>query len=112
MHLMTLITSIDSGKSITAHGLKHEVVVTMMELPPGCSGAHTVEFYMQTLQNILDAEILLTVFVLKDASGTGVPKKVYDTIIAARQILPGDTKIAFHSHETAGIGTRGLCGCY
>ena len=48
---------IDSGKSITAHGLKHEVVVTMMELPPGCSGAHTVEFYMQTLQNILDAEI-------------------------------------------------------
>ena len=31
----------------------------------------------------------------------------YDTIIAARQILPGDTKIAFHSHETAGIGTVG-----
>jgi pyruvate carboxylase subunit B len=98
---------IDSGKSITAHGLKHEVVVTMMELPPGCSGAHTVEFYMQTLQNILDAEIPFDSVCFKDASGTAVPKKVYDTITAARQLLPGDTKIAFHSHETAGIGTVG-----
>ena len=98
---------IDSGKSITAHGLKHEVVVTMMELPPGCSGAHTVEFYMQTLQNILDAEIPFDSVCFKDASGTAVPKKVYDTIMAARKILPGDTKIAFHSHETAGIGTVG-----
>jgi pyruvate carboxylase subunit B len=98
---------IDSGKSITAHGLKHEVVVTMMELPPGCSGAHTVEFYMKTLQDILDAEIPFDSVCFKDASGTAVPKKVYDTIAAARKILPGDTKIAFHSHETAGIGTVG-----
>ena len=46
---------IDSGRSITNHGLKHEVCVTMMELPPGCEGAHTVEFYQKTLQGILDA---------------------------------------------------------
>ena len=98
---------IDSGKSITAHGLKHEVAVTMMELPPGCEGAHTVEFYIQTLQNILDAQIPFDSVCFKDASGTSVPKKVYDTIVAARKMLPGDTKIAFHSHETAGIGTIG-----
>ena len=98
---------IDSGKSITAHGLKHEVVVTMLELPPGCSGAHTVESYMKTLQDILDAEIPFDSVCFKDASGTAVPKKVYDTIVAARKILPDDTKIAFHSHETAGIGTVG-----
>ena len=98
---------IDSGKSITNHGLKHEVVVTMMELPPGCSGAHTVEFYMKTLQDILDAEIPFDSVCFKDASGTSVPKKVFDTITAARKILPSDTKIAFHSHETAGIGTVG-----
>ena len=98
---------IDSAKSITAHGLKHEVVVTMMELPPGCSGAHTVEFYMKTLQDILDAEIPFDSVCFKDASGTAVPKKVYDTIVAARKMLPGETKIAFHSHETAGIGTVG-----
>jgi len=98
---------IDSGKSITNHGLKHEVVVTMMELPPGCSGAHTVEFYMKTLQDILDAQIPFDSVCFKDASGTSVPKKVFDTISAARKILPADTKIAFHSHETAGIGTVG-----
>jgi pyruvate carboxylase subunit B len=98
---------IDSGRSITNHGLNHEVVVTMMELPPGCSGAHDVAFYVKTLQDILDAEIPFTSVCFKDASGTAVPKKVYDTIVAARKMLPGDTKIAFHSHETAGIGTVG-----
>ena len=98
---------IDSAKSITNHGLKHEVVVTMMELPPGCSGAHTVEFYMKTLQDILDAQIPFDSVCFKDASGTSVPKKVFDTISAARKILPADTKIAFHSHETAGLGTVG-----
>lgn len=98
---------IDSGRSIKAHGLKHEVVVTMMELPPGCEGAHTVEFYRKTLQDILDAGIPFDSVCFKDASGTSVPKKVYDTIAMARKILPGDCKIVFHSHETAGIGTVG-----
>ena len=98
---------IDSGRSIKAHGLKHEVVVTMMELPPGCEGAHTVEFYRKTLQDILDAGIPFDSVCFKDASGTAVPKKVYDTIAMARKILPGDCKIVFHSHETAGIGTVG-----
>jgi pyruvate carboxylase subunit B len=98
---------IDSGKSITNHGLNHEVVVTMMELPPGCSGAHDVEFYIKTLNDIIAAEIPFTSVCFKDASGTSAPKKVYDTIVAARKILPGDTKISFHSHETAGVGTMG-----
>ncbi len=98
---------IDSGKSIMKHGLNHEVVVTMMELPPGCSGAHDVAFYMKTLQAILDAEIPFTSVCFKDASGTSTPKKVFETIQAARKILPGDMKIAFHSHDTAGVGTMG-----
>ena len=98
---------IDSGKSIAAAGISHEVVVSMMELPPGCEGAHTVEFYQKTLQDILDAEIPFHSVCFKDASGTAVPKKVYDTIKMARRMLPGDTKLVFHSHETAGIGTVG-----
>ena len=98
---------IDSGRSIKAHGLNHEVVVTMMELPPGCEGAHTVEFYQKTLQDILDAGIPFDSVCFKDASGTSVPKKVFDTITMARKILPGDCKIVFHSHETAGVGTVG-----
>jgi len=34
-----------SAECIKRHGLKHEVVVTMMDLPPGCEGAHDVPFY-------------------------------------------------------------------
>ena len=98
---------IDSGKSITNAGLKHEVCVTMMELPPGCEGAHTVEFYQSTLQGILDAGIPFDSVCFKDASGTSAPKKVYETIKMARKLLPGDCKIVFHSHETAGVGTVG-----
>lgn len=98
---------IDSGRSITNHGLNHEVCVTMMELPPGCEGAHTVEFYQKTLQGILDAEIPFTSVCFKDASGTSAPKKVYETIQMARKLLPSDCKIVFHSHETAGVGTVG-----
>ena len=98
---------VDSGKSIDAAGLTHEVVVTMMELPPGCEGAHTVAFYEQTLQAILDTGIPFQRVCFKDASGTSVPKKVYDTILMARRLLPGDTRLTFHSHETAGIGTVG-----
>ncbi len=98
---------IDSGRSIKAHGLKHEVVVTMMELPPGCTGAHDVAFYQKTLQGILDAGIPFDSVCFKDASGTSTPKKVYDTIAMARKMLPADCKIVFHSHETAGVGTVG-----
>ena len=34
-----------SAECVNRHGLKHEAVITMMDLPPGCEGAHTVEFY-------------------------------------------------------------------
>lgn len=98
---------IDSARSIKAHGLKHEVCVTMMELPPGCTGAHDVAFYEKTLRDILSADIPFDSVCFKDASGTSTPKKVYETIAMARKILPGDCKIVFHSHETAGVGTLG-----
>ena len=97
----------DSGKSINAHGLKHEVVVTMMELPPGCSGAHDVAFYEKTLKDIMAAGVPFDSVCFKDASGTSTPKKVYETIAMARKMLPGETKLVFHSHETAGVGTIG-----
>jgi pyruvate carboxylase subunit B len=97
----------DSGKSINAHGLKHEVVVTMMELPPGCSGAHDVAFYEKTLKEIMAAGVPFDSVCFKDASGTSTPKKVYETIAMARKMLPGDCKLVFHSHETAGVGTVG-----
>jgi len=95
---------IHSGKCIVAAGLKHEVTVTMMALPPGCSGAHTPEFYAGVLKNILAAEIPFSSVCFKDASGTSTPATVFETISLARKILPGGTRIVFHSHETAGTG--------
>lgn len=94
---------IHSGKCIVEAGLKHQVVVTMMELPPGCEGAHDADFYEQTLRNILDAEIPYDSVCFKDASGTAVPSKVHETIKRARKLLPKDTYIHFHTHETAGV---------
>ena len=41
---------IDSGRAIHEAGLKHEVCVTMMALPPGLTGAHDPAFYTKTLK--------------------------------------------------------------
>ena len=38
-----------SSEMIKKHGMNHEVVVTMMDLPPGCTGAHDVAFYEKHL---------------------------------------------------------------
>ena len=46
-----------SGQCIIDAGLKHQVCVTLMELPPGCTGAHDSAFYIDTLRQILDAGI-------------------------------------------------------
>ncbi len=95
---------IDSANSIKKHGLQHEVTITMMELPYGCEGAHDVAFYEKVLRNILDAGIPFDSLAFKDASGTSNPRKVYETIKMAREILGQDAHIRFHSHETAGTG--------
>ena len=112
-HGMTTIRNFDalndvenlvySGQCIVDAGLKHQVCVTLMELPPGCAGAHDAAFYTSTLQKILDADIPFDAVCFKDASGTAVPSKVYETIREARKMLPADTFIHFHTHETAGV---------
>ena len=93
-----------SGQCIRDNGLKHEVTITMMELPIGCEGAHDVAFYEKVLRNILDAGIPFDSIAFKDASGTSNPRKVYETIKRTREILGEDAHIRFHSHETAGTG--------
>ncbi len=92
-----------SGKRINKHGLKHEIVVTVMDLPPGCEGAHDVAFYEKTLREILDSEIPYDSVCFKDATGTASPQKVYETIKMAKRLLPENTHVRFHTHETAGV---------
>ena len=93
-----------SGTCIKNAGLHHQVVVTMMELPPGCTGAHDVDFYMKTLREILDSGLPYDSICFKDASGTSNPRKVYETVKAARKLLGNDEVIWMHTHETAGVG--------
>lgn len=97
-----------SGERIAYHGLKHEVVVTMMDLPPGCVGAHDVHFYEKTLREILDSGIPYSSICFKDASGTSSPQKVYETIQMARRLVPEGTHLRLHTHETAGVSVA----CY
>ena len=97
-----------SGECIAKHGLKHEVVVTLMDLPPRCVGAHDVAFYEKSLKEILKAEIPFDSVCFKDASGTSNPQKIYDTIKMARKNLPQNTHIRLHTHETAGVSVA----CY
>ncbi|HOX43002.1 MAG TPA: biotin attachment protein [Myxococcota bacterium] len=95
---------VHSGRCIVEAGLRHEVVVTVMELPPGCEGAHTPEFYLRVLEQILAADIPFQSVCFKDASGTLTPGKVFETVRLARQRLPAGTRLVYHTHDTAGIG--------
>ena len=99
-----------SGQCIHDAGLNHEVVVTMMGLPPGIDtqGTHCAEFYRDRLKKIMDAGIPFDRVCFKDASGTSTPRTVFETMQAARKLLGDKIHIQFHSHETAGNGVS----CY
>jgi len=114
-HGMTTIRNFDalndpnnlivSGKAIVEAGLKHQLTIAIMSLPPGCTGAHDPDFYEQRLRAVLDADVPFDSLCLKDASGTCTPAIVHETIKRMRRLT--DKKISFHTHETA--GTSVLC---
>jgi len=97
-----------SAECIKKYGLNHEVVVTLMDLPPGCTGAHDVPFYEKTLRQILDSGLPFDSICFKDASGTSSPQKIYETIQMARNLVGYNTHIRLHTHETAGVSVA----CY
>ena len=113
-HGMTTIRNFDalndpenlifSAKAIHKAGLKHQLCVAMMSLPPHCKGAHTPEFYESRLKAFLKSKMPIDSVCFKDASGTATPKVVFETIKRARKILGDDMLIQYHSHETAGTG--------
>lgn len=95
-----------SGQCIHNAGLKHQVVIALMGLPPGLNEkyCHTPQFYLDKLKEILDAGIPFDSVAFKDASGTTTPVIVYESIKGARKMLPEGTVIEFHTHDTAGMG--------
>lgn len=113
-HGMTTIRNFDalndirnleySAERIKHHGLRHELVIAIMDLPPGCEGAHTPEFYLDRLKRALDKNVPFDSICFKDATGTANPRKVYETVKGARKMLPADTHIRVHTHDTVGCG--------
>lgn len=113
-HGMTTIRNFDalndpqnlifSGKCIVEAGLKHQLVIAMMSLPPGLTGAHDPDFYEQRLRAVMDADVHFDSLAFKDASGTAVPATVHEVLKRARKLLGNDIPITFHTHETAGTG--------
>jgi pyruvate carboxylase subunit B len=112
-HGMTTIRNFDalndvrnlkySGERIAHHGLHHQIVITVMDLPPGCVGAHTTEFYLDNLKQVLDSDVPFDSICFKDATGTANPRKIYDTVKGARKMCPEGTTLWFHTHDTAGF---------
>jgi len=99
-----------SGECITNHGLHHQIVIAMMDLPPGCVGAHDKEYYLKTLRSIIDSDIPFDSICFKDASGTANPKKIHETIKGARKLVPGNTILHLHTHDTAGASINQYMG--
>lgn len=93
-----------SAECIKNAGLKHQLCVAMMSLPPACKGAHTPDFYEDRLKTFIKAGIPFDSLCFKDASGTSVPAVVYETIQRARKLVGKKVPIEFHSHDTAGAG--------
>lgn len=111
-HGMTTIRNFDalndienlrfSGEMISKYGLHHQIVVTMMDLPPGCEGnIHSVEYYISKIREILKSDIPFDSICFKDASGTANQKKVYETVKQTREMVSKDTILWFHTHDTA-----------
>ena len=99
-----------SGECITNHGLHHQIVIALMDLPPGCEGAHDKEYYLNTLKNILDSDVPFNSICFKDASGTANPRKIYETIKGARKLVPKNTILHLHTHDTAGSSINQYMG--
>jgi pyruvate carboxylase subunit B len=113
-HSMTTIRNFDalndvrnlkySGECIMNAGLQHEVCISMMDLPPGCSGAHDTDFYIKILRKILDEGVRFSSVCFKDASGTANPEKVYETFRQARRLVGTVVPMIFHTHDTISAG--------
>ena len=95
-----------SGERITHHGLHHQIVITLMALPPGCTGSHTPEFYIERLKQILASEIPFDSICFKDSTGTTTPRNVLETIQQTRKLVSEETTLHLHTHDTAGIGVQ------
>ncbi len=99
-----------SGACIREAGLRHELGIAMMELPPDSPAVRGPEFYLSVLRRLMDGGVDFDSLCFKDASGTCTPRLVHDVVKGARKILGPKARIVFHGHDTAGLGVESCMG--
>jgi pyruvate carboxylase subunit B len=93
-----------TGKPIVDAGMHHQVVIALMGLPFDSDRVHTPDFYIEIGRQILESGMHVDSICLKDASGTTDPATIYKTALGLKKIMPPETPLWFHTHDTAATG--------
>ena len=92
---------VKTGQPIVDAGMHHQVCVALMGLPFHSDQAHTAEFYINIVRELLKRDIHFDSVCLKDASGTTDPHTCYETAKGIKAILPPKIPLIQHTHDTA-----------
>ena len=92
---------VKTGQPIVDSGMHHQVCVALMGLPFHSDQAHTPEFYINIVRELLKRDIHFDSVCLKDASGTTDPHTCYETAKGIKAILPPEIPLIQHTHDTA-----------
>ncbi len=92
---------VKTGRPIVDSGMHHQVCVALMGLPFQSDQAHTPEFYINIVRELLKRDIHFDSVCLKDASGTTDPRTCHETARGIKAILPPEIPLIQHTHDTA-----------
>jgi len=94
---------VKTAQPIIDAGMHHQVCVALMGLPPsfGETKVHTSEYYISVARQLIDSGVKIDSLCMKDASGTCDTLTVYETAKGIRKILPPETPLWCHTHDTA-----------
>ena len=92
---------VKTGQPIVDSGMHHQVCVALMGLPYKSDKAHTPDFYIGIVRDLLKRDIQFDSVCLKDASGTTSPRTCYETAKGIKKILPPEIPLVQHTHDTA-----------
>ena len=98
---------VKTGQPIVDSGMHHQVCVAMMGLPFQSDQAHTPEFYINIVRELLKRGIRFDSVCLKDASGTTDPRTCYETAKGIKAILPPEIPLIQHTPDTASTAVAG-----
>ena len=92
---------VKTGRPIVDSGMHHQVCVALMGLPFQSDQAHTSEFYINIVRELLKRDIHFDSVCIKDASGTTDPHTCHETAKGIKAILPPEIPLIQHTHDTA-----------